>query len=219
MAAEESARLGVLGGGRYVADLQRGRLLSATFALVGETGYEGVSARSVAGRAGVSNRAFYECFSDREDCFLAAFNHAVDGLELELRRGWESERGWTARVRAALASLLRALDREPVVGRLVLVEALGAGPRVLARRARALEELAEVVDRGRENAAGSVRVAGLGGGGCGRCDVWCDSCALAGASSGVADRPVGRVDGDDRAAVPWQRGSGEGASAARLGCR
>ncbi len=41
-------------------------------------------------------------FSDREDCFLAAFNHAVDGLELELRAGWESELGWTARVRAAL---------------------------------------------------------------------------------------------------------------------
>ena len=93
-------------------------------------------------RAGVSNRTFYECFSDREDCFLAAFNHAVDGLELELRAGWESELGWTARVRAALAALLRALDREPAVARLVFVEALAAGPRVLARRARVLESLA-----------------------------------------------------------------------------
>jgi AcrR family transcriptional regulator/DNA-binding MarR family transcriptional regulator len=140
------------GSGRYVSELQRGRLLTATFALVGERGYGGVSARSVSGRAGVSNRTFYECFSDREDCFLAAFNHAVEGLELEVRGGWESQLGWTARVRGALKALLQTLDREPVVGRLVFVEALGAGPRVLARRASVLESLAGVVDQGRANA-------------------------------------------------------------------
>ena len=107
---------------------------------------------SVSERAGVSNRVFYECFGDREDCFLAAFNDAVGWLELEARAGWESEPGWTARVRAGLAALLRALDREPAVRRLVFVEALAAGPRVLARRARVLESLAGVIDGGRVNA-------------------------------------------------------------------
>jgi AcrR family transcriptional regulator/DNA-binding MarR family transcriptional regulator len=140
------------GGGLYAADLQRGRLISATFALVGERGYEGLTARAVSEQAGVSNRTFYECFSDREDCFLAAFNYAVDGLERELRAGWDSELGWTARVRAALAALLMALDREPDVRRLVFVEALAAGPRVLARRASVLQGLAGVVDQGRVNA-------------------------------------------------------------------
>ena len=149
------------GGGRYVSDLHRGRLLSATFALVGERGYEGVTARSVAEHAGVSNRTFYECFSDREDCFLAAFNHAVAGLELEARAGWASEPGWVAAVRAALAALLRALDREPAVGRLVFVEALGAGPRVLARRARVLESLAAAVDGGRANVQAPAGLPGL----------------------------------------------------------
>ncbi len=139
-------------GGVYAIDFQRGRLLSATFALVGERGYEGMTVRSVSERAGVSNRTFYECFSDREDCFLAAFNHAVAGLESEARAGWESEPGWIARVRAGLAALLRTLDREPAVRRLVFVEALAAGPRVLARRARVLESLAEIVDQGRAHA-------------------------------------------------------------------
>ena len=140
------------GSEQDVSGIQRGRLLSATFALVGERGYEGVSARSVSERAGVSNRTFYECFSDREDCFLAAFNHGVAGLELEVRAAWESEPGWSAGVRVALSALLRMLDREPAVRRLVFVEALAAGPRVLARRARVLESLAGVVDRGRANA-------------------------------------------------------------------
>jgi AcrR family transcriptional regulator/DNA-binding MarR family transcriptional regulator len=143
---------GTPGGAMYASDLQRGRLLNATFALVDERGYEGLSARRVSERAGVSNRTFYESFSDREDCFLAAFNHAVDGLELEMRAAWDSELGWTARVRAGLTALLQALDREPAVRRLVFVEALAAGPRVLARRARVLESLAGVIDQGRANA-------------------------------------------------------------------
>jgi AcrR family transcriptional regulator/DNA-binding MarR family transcriptional regulator len=153
MAAEEAASMRrPHGSGPDVAGVQRGRLLSAMFALVGERGYEGATARSVSERAGVSNRTFYECFADREDCFLAAFNHAAGGLELELRAGWDRELGWTARVRGALAALLGALDREPAVRRLVFVEALAAGPRVLARRARVLESLAGAIDRGRINA-------------------------------------------------------------------
>jgi AcrR family transcriptional regulator/DNA-binding MarR family transcriptional regulator len=127
-------------------------LLSATFALVGEGGYGSVNARRVSERAGVSSRTFYESFSDREDCFLAAFNYAVEGLEREVRAAWESELGWTARVRGGLSALLVALDREPAVRRLVFVEALAAGPRVLASRARVLESLATVVDGGRANA-------------------------------------------------------------------
>jgi AcrR family transcriptional regulator len=162
MAAEESLPVSrPRGSDRYASGPQRGRLLSATFELAGERGYEGVNARSVSERAGVSNRTFYEVFSDREDCFLAAFNYAIDGLELEVRAGWESQLGWTARVRAALSALLQTLDREPAVRRLVFVEALGAGPRVLARRARVLESLAAVIDEGRANTKAPSRLPGL----------------------------------------------------------
>jgi AcrR family transcriptional regulator/DNA-binding MarR family transcriptional regulator len=146
---------------RSSSSWQRGRLLSAAFTVVGELGYEGLSARRVSERAGTSNRTFYEAFSDREDCFLAAFNHAIDGLELEMQAAWESELGWTARVRAGLTALLQALDREPAVRRLVFVEALAAGPRVLARRARVLESLAAVIDGGRANAKAPAGLPGL----------------------------------------------------------
>ncbi|MGH2903514.1 MAG: TetR family transcriptional regulator [Solirubrobacteraceae bacterium] len=162
MAAQEVPSTGLSrGSGSYASDVQRGRMLSAVFALVGELGFEGLTARRVSARAGVSNRTFYECFSDREDCFLAAFNYAVDGLEREMRAGWEAELGWTARVRGGLTALLMALDREPAVRRLVFVEALAAGPRVLARRARVLESLAGVVDRGRANGQAPTGLPGL----------------------------------------------------------
>ena len=92
-----------------------------------------MSARSVSERAGVSSRAFYECFGDREDCFLAAFNDAVDWLELEAREGWESGPGWIAGVRAAVGGVVTDARSRAGGGRLVFVEALAAGPRVLAR--------------------------------------------------------------------------------------
>ncbi|MGH2902209.1 MAG: TetR family transcriptional regulator [Solirubrobacteraceae bacterium] len=163
MAAEEVPSMGGSrgGGSSYASGPARGRLLSAAFAVVGELGYEGLTTRRVSERAGVSNRTFYEVFSDREDCFLAAFNYAVDGLEREMRAGWDAELGWTARVRGGLTALLVALDVEPAVRRLVFVEALSAGPRVLARRARVLESLAGVVDQGRVSGQAPVGLPGL----------------------------------------------------------
>ena len=45
--------------------------------------------------------------------------------------------------------LLMFMDEEPGLAKLCVVEALGAGARVLESRAKVLDELAEVVDRGR----------------------------------------------------------------------
>jgi len=137
------------GGGVYVSDLQRARLLDATFAVVGEEGYRRLTVRKVSGRAGVSNKTFYDLFGDREECFLAAFELAIERLATTVAPAWEGEKEWTARIRAGLATLLRALDDEPALRVLVFVEALGAGPRVLARRAEVLERVATAIDEGR----------------------------------------------------------------------
>ena len=111
-----------------------------------------MTVRRVSDRAGVSNKTFYDLFSDREDCFLAAFELAVERLAGRVLPAWESEREWTARVRAALGALLGVLDDEPALRTLVFVEALGAGPRVLARRAEVLERVAAAIDEGRAGA-------------------------------------------------------------------
>jgi len=125
------------------------RLLEATFALVSEGGARDLTVGMVAARAAVSRRTFYESFGDLEDCLLAAFDHALDVLAERVLPAYDAEREWAARIRAGLGVLLECLDAEPALRRLVFVEALSAGPRVLARRAQVLEELAVVVDGGR----------------------------------------------------------------------
>jgi DNA-binding MarR family transcriptional regulator len=59
--------------------------------------------------------------------------------------------GWVERMRAGLRALLEFLDDEPGLGRLAVVDALGAGRVALERRARVVGMLIDAVDRGRRD--------------------------------------------------------------------
>jgi len=137
-----------LSGGR-VTEIQRSRILAAALAAVEDVGYQRMTVAQVIARARVSRKTFYDVFADREDCFLAALEQAVAQARRLVKHAYESEGAWRNGVRAGLAELLFFLDEQPGLARIVLVEALGAGPRVLERRASLLDEVAKVVDRGR----------------------------------------------------------------------
>jgi AcrR family transcriptional regulator/DNA-binding MarR family transcriptional regulator len=132
-----------------VAEIQRQRLLAAMAVVAGERGAANASVAHVVSRAGVSRRTFYELFEDREACFLAAFDQAIAQAAETVLPAYEGHTRWRERVRAALAALLQFLDAEPGMARLVVVEALGAGPRALEHRARVLAALIAAVDEGR----------------------------------------------------------------------
>lgn len=136
-------RVGEYFGGReHVEDIQRARILSAMVEVAAEVGFIGASVAPVVARAGVSRRTFYELFTGREDCFLAAFDWAVTQVRRAMAEEYALRRSWRERVRHALAALLVMLDAEPELARVCVIEALGAGKLVLERRARLLDELA-----------------------------------------------------------------------------
>jgi AcrR family transcriptional regulator len=124
-------------------------MLAAAAEAVEDVGYARMTVAQVISRARVSRKTFYDVFTDREDCFLAAFEQAIDQARVMAAESYDRESGWRDGIRAALARLLMAMDEEPGLAKLCIVEALGAGDRVLERRAEVLDELAEVVDRGR----------------------------------------------------------------------
>jgi AcrR family transcriptional regulator len=153
--------------GAHVSEMQRRRLLAAIGELLGESGVEGASVGAVCRRAAVSRRTFYEAFEDREACFLAAFEQAIERIVQAVGTAYGGEDGakrnppsgaqsrgagptsWNARVRAGVAALLEHFDAHPGVARMCVVEMLRAGPRVLARRRQVLAALAAAVDEGR----------------------------------------------------------------------
>jgi AcrR family transcriptional regulator/DNA-binding MarR family transcriptional regulator len=152
-----SARLRTGGSGElaaaHVSEIQRARILSAMFSLASERGAARVSVAHVVERSGVSRRTFYEAFTDREDCFLAAFEQALELASRRVLPAYRGERKWCERVRGALAALLLFLQEEPAVGRLLIVESLSGGSRTLERREQVLALVAEAIDEGRAQSA------------------------------------------------------------------
>ncbi len=141
-------------GRERFSDIQRARMLTAMVDVVAERGVSAVSVAHVVARSGVSRRTFYEIFEDREDCFLAAFDVAVEKIATLVVPAYEREAGWRAGIRAGLIALLEFLDNERDAGRLVIVETLGAGPRALERRAQVLGAIVDAVDEGRAERRG-----------------------------------------------------------------
>jgi AcrR family transcriptional regulator len=136
-------------GRERVSSIQRSRMLTATFEIVGERGAAGASVAHVVGRSGVSRRTFYEIFEDREDCFLAAFEEAVQCGSERVIAASEGEARWRDRMRAGLTAMLQFLDDEPLMSRLLVIEALAAGPKALRRRSIVLARIIAAVEEGR----------------------------------------------------------------------
>lgn len=132
-----------------VTEIQRSRMLAAAVDAVEDVGYARMTVAQVIGRARVSRKTFYDVFADREDCFLAAFEQALEQAASVAREAYQQETAWREGVRSALARLLILMDEEPGLAKLCVVEALAAGERVLERRAEVLDRLAAAIDEGR----------------------------------------------------------------------
>jgi AcrR family transcriptional regulator len=123
--------------------IQRERLIMAMLNATADLGYRGTNVQDVIDRAGVSRPTFYEHFSNKEDCFLAAFDTSAQRLRKQLdaaaRKGGDV---WRDRVRYALEALLRFASREPDTARAIVVEARAASATAVRRRVELLEEFA-----------------------------------------------------------------------------
>ena len=96
-----------------VTQIQRSRMLAAAVEAVEDVGYARMTVAQVIGRARVSRKTFYDVFTDREDCFLAAFEQALGQARLMAQEAYERESIWREGIRSALARLLIFMDEEP----------------------------------------------------------------------------------------------------------
>jgi AcrR family transcriptional regulator/DNA-binding MarR family transcriptional regulator len=144
-----------------VAELQRARILSAMVEECCERGVAGVSVAHVVSRSGVSRRTFYDVFTDREDCFLAAFEMALSLARERMLAASEGQGSWRERVRAGVMAFLGLLEEEPRLGRVLVCESAAGGSRVLTRRAEAIELVARAVDEGRLKSKGAGELSPL----------------------------------------------------------
>ncbi|MDX6600920.1 MAG: hypothetical protein QOF13_122 [Solirubrobacterales bacterium] len=133
---EEDQPRGLLGAS------QRERILAATQQLIAEKGAAGTTIEAIVKAAGVSSVTFYECFENKDECFVAAFEKAVEELRAEVRKAVPKEMPRADGVRAGVASLLAAIDADSGRARLCFVEAQKGGPRMRVRYDEALDAAA-----------------------------------------------------------------------------
>ncbi len=155
------AASGTANGRGDVVQLQRARIVSAMVDVVAERGVARSTVAHVVARSGVSRRTFYELFDDREGCFVAAFDQAVERAAARVVPAFNGGGGWLERIRLGLRTSLEFLDDEPALGRLGIVDALGAGPVALEHRTRVVNALIDAVDRGRHEPKAAGRLTRL----------------------------------------------------------
>ncbi len=129
--------------------MQRSRLLAAAVLTVDELGYAHATVANITRRARVSRRTFYDLFANREACLVAVLEDATQRIGIEIDRAGLDGLGWRERVRGGLWRILSLLDREPVLARVCVVQALRGSQGVLERREEILRGLAAVLDEGR----------------------------------------------------------------------
>lgn len=121
-----------------VARHQRLRMHGAMVEAVAANGYANTSVKQIIGLAGVSRRAFYEQFANKEECFLATFDLiAARGVkrvhEAYLSTSGDLER----RIRAAVEEFTDEIESNAKGAGLAIVQAQTAGAPGLARLRRA----------------------------------------------------------------------------------
>lgn len=127
--------------------IQRERLIVAMLNAAADLGYLETNVQDVIDRAGVSRPTFYEHFSNKEDCFLAAFDTSAERLRTVVHSAArEGGKVWRDRVRLGLEALLRFASREPDTARTMVVEARAASAAAVRRRVELLDDFAQCLE-------------------------------------------------------------------------
>ena len=127
-------------------EVQKHRLFDAAAMVFSKLGYAEASAEAISRQAGMSKATFYEHFANKEECLAALFEYATASFLEELvaaSRG--AERGFEERHSAGLHAILESIETNPPLAQAILVETVGAGPRLAELRIATLNAFAQVM--------------------------------------------------------------------------
>ncbi|HKF82321.1 MAG TPA: TetR family transcriptional regulator [Solirubrobacterales bacterium] len=128
-----------------VCQNQRERLFAAMVAVTAEKGYAETSVADLVELSGVSSRSFYQHFADKEECFLAAMDEILGGVQGRTTVALQGDGDQRKRVEDTGKKLIETLALQPAAARLWLVESFCAGERAQARMNQALDGFAPLL--------------------------------------------------------------------------
>jgi AcrR family transcriptional regulator len=146
------------GGPAHRPDPARARIAAAIVHLAGSHGYAQTSVEMICEQARARRFHFDRCFAGKEDCFLCVHDEVAAEFCGRVLAAYEGANSWHDRVWAAGWAAVRFFQEDPVRARFLVVEVNGSGAGAQARRDRALQRLADILDGGREELEHPERV-------------------------------------------------------------
>ncbi|MGN6558671.1 MAG: TetR/AcrR family transcriptional regulator [Solirubrobacterales bacterium] len=144
----------------FVARNQRERLIAGLVQALYEVGYQKTTVSLIGQRAAVSKSDFYKHFESKDDCFVAAYDAAIERIREHVLASCEEAEGaeWPHRVRAGIESLLKLFSAEPALASIALVEGLRAGRGIYDRYQAAIELFVSDLRKGAPLGLGGAEV-------------------------------------------------------------
>lgn len=134
----------------FVVRHQRSRIIEGLAREVAEKGYREVTVAGIVKRAGVARNTFYENFASKEECFLAASDHAgQQAMQRVVEAVRQSPPDWSAQVRDGIGAFLSYAASESALARVFIVESLSAGPRASENYERTVRVVVSLFRHGR----------------------------------------------------------------------
>ncbi|WP_101788522.1 TetR/AcrR family transcriptional regulator [Nonomuraea indica] len=137
-----------------VARAQRDRLMTAMAEVMSEKGYVKTSVEDVLKRAVISRQSYYQHFTSKLDCFMAAFQRSTALLERQIVEAAAGAGGPVERFDRAVTCFLETLVSDPATARLCVTEVYAAGPEALEHRMafqqRLGDHVADILEAGTE---------------------------------------------------------------------
>jgi AcrR family transcriptional regulator len=133
---------------------RRQLILEAMIRVVGRKGYKLTSVADVIEEAETSRTTFYKYFEDKHECFLAAYDMAVERILDEVMANCDGQQSWLDRMRSGLATIVDLFALDPELARTAIVEVAAAGADARQRHWNAISRFTEFLEDGKELADG-----------------------------------------------------------------
>jgi AcrR family transcriptional regulator len=122
------------------------RLLEAGLVIFGTSGFHGATVKGICQQAGLTERYFYESFTNSEDLLCAVYAQVLaTQRERMVTAIAAATPGQDAMIRAGLKAFFAFIQESPAAARVQFVEVLGVSPRVDQHYRQAVEHFAELL--------------------------------------------------------------------------
>jgi AcrR family transcriptional regulator len=128
----------------------RQRILQAVVSLASEGGYPALSMPAISARAGISNEAFYENFTDKQHAFLTACEEATEGVLTATAEAFAAAGSWPQAAQQTIVTLVAQIAKDPVFARLAFFEMLTGGPAAVQLAEQILQRFTAMFAAGHE---------------------------------------------------------------------